>query len=163
MISPFHADCRGSWPVSRIGKNKTFFWFMPNSQLVARQRKEVTHPSLWYGHTARLLNTILNSSFKIGIWRGLPDDRLKSSLQLPDYSLKTAWLVPGQLSLNSAWRVPSSNWRLPDDCLTTTWQLLYDCLITAWWLHNPYEVSCLTTAWWMPDNPLNHSKDKFDS
>ena len=126
MFSPDHSDCRGSLPVSRIGKNKNFFfWFMPNSQLVARQRKEVTHPSLWYGHTARLLNTILNSSFTIDIQSGLPDDCLKSSLQLPDYCLMTAWLVPDECLV------------LTEDCLMNAWRLPDDYLTTAWWLHNP--------------------------
>ena len=117
-------------------KQKLFFWFMPNSQLVARQRKEVTHPSLWYGHTARLLNTILNSSFTIDIQSGLPDDCLKSSLQLPDYCLMTAWLVPDECLV------------VTEDCLMTAWQLPDNCL-TAWRLSD--SDNCLMTDCWPPD------------
>ena len=44
--------CRGS---RRIGKNTKFF-FHALARAVAKQRKEVTHPSKRYGHTARMVH-----------------------------------------------------------------------------------------------------------
>ena len=58
----------------------------------------------------------------------------------------TAWRLPDDC-LTTAWRLPddclTTAWRLLDDCLTTAWRLLEDCRMTAWPLPN----DCLMTVW----------------